>query len=93
MRDAYFSINECTDEELEQLREALFYNEEEGENSLTKEEYAFICDCETPNDIPFELLEKAYGHISFVDEDFWCNINNNLNEYKDLRLEQQGGII
>ena len=72
-RDTYFSINECTEEELEQLREALFYNEEDDEDLLTEEEYAFIRNCKTPDDIPFELLEKFYGHISFVDEDFWCN--------------------
>lgn len=72
-RDTYFSINECTEEELEQLREALFYNEEDDEDLLTEEEYAFIRNCKTSDDIPFELLEKFYGHISFVDEDFWCN--------------------
>lgn len=91
MRDTYFSINECTEEELNQLREALFYNEEDNEDLLTEEEYAFIRDCKTPDDIPFELLKKFYGHISFVDEDFWCNCkekeSDEIDEHYFLMLE------
>lgn len=93
MRDCYFSINECTENELEQLREELFYNIEDNEDILSDKEVDFINNLSYADEIPFWLLEKVYGHISFVDEDFWCNINNDKNEYEDLRLEQQGGII
>lgn len=71
-RDVYFSIDECTEEELEQLRWALYYDE--SDNDIFDEKDIEILDgCSCPDDIPFELLEKVYGHISFVDEDFWCN--------------------
>lgn len=72
-RDVYFSIDECTEEELEQLRWALFYDEEGYNDIFDETDRETFNKCETPDDIPFELLEKVYGHISFVDEDFWCN--------------------
>lgn len=73
MRDVYFSINECTEEELEQLREELFFNTEDNEDILSNKEVDFINNLSYADEIPFWLLEKVYGHISFVEEDFWCN--------------------
>ena len=93
MRNEYFSINECTEKELEQLRWALFY-----EDVFDKNDFTIFEECTTPDEIPFELLEKAYGHINFVDEDFWCNCEDELedlygDELEEVRLEQNGGII
>ncbi len=72
-RESYFSIKKCTEEELEQLRWALFYDEEGYDDIFDEKDREVFNNCETPDDIPFELLEKVYGHISFVDEDFFCN--------------------
>ena len=72
-RDAYFGLNECTEEELEQLRNQLFWSDGDDLESFSREDMEIIENCEFPEDIPFELLEKAFGMYSFVDEDFWCN--------------------
>ena len=74
-RDTYFSINECTEDELNQLRWALYWdwNKDDLESVFNTEEMKFLADCNCDN-IPFELLKKAFGNISFVDEDFWCNV-------------------
>lgn len=76
MRDVYFALNECTEEELNELREKLLWdvlNDEIEEGVLAEEDYDIIASYEYTEDIPFELLEKVYGIYTFVDEDFWCN--------------------
>lgn len=77
MRDAYFGIDECTEEELYQLRENLFWcedlDDEMYEEVFDEEDRKVLENCEDPEDIPFEMLKKFYGEVSFVDEDFWCN--------------------
>lgn len=73
MRDVYFGINECTEEELEQLRDKLFWADGDELESFSREDMEIIENCEVPEDIPFELVDKAFGMYSFVDEDFWCN--------------------
>lgn len=74
-RETYFSINECTDEELNQLRQTLYWdwNKDDLKSVFNAEEMKFLANCNC-DDISFELLEKAFGGISFVDEDFWCNV-------------------
>ena len=72
-RDTYFSIDECTEEELEQLRWALYYDESDMNDIFDEKDIEILDGCSCPEEIPFEILEKVYGHISFVDEDFWCN--------------------
>lgn len=71
-RDTYFSLEECTEPELMQLREELYYNIDDNTDVLSEEEIKYIND-HSIYQIPFEILKKVYGHISFVDEDFWCN--------------------
>lgn len=73
MRDVYFGINECTEEELEQLREKLFWADGDELESFSKEDKEYIESCESPDEIPYDLIEKAFGMYTFVDEDFWCN--------------------
>jgi hypothetical protein len=72
-RDTYFTIDECTEEELEQLRWALYYDESDMNDIFDEKDIEILDGCSCPEEIPFEILEKVYGHISFVDEDFWCN--------------------
>lgn len=73
MRDTYFSINKCTEEELEQLRITVYSNDGEYDDFLTEEEKQTLENCDIPDKIPYNILEKIFGDISFVDEDFWCN--------------------
>lgn len=73
MRDVYFGIDECTEEELEQLKDKLFWSDGDELESFSREDMKIIESCETAEEIPYELLEKAFGMYSFVDEDFWCN--------------------
>ena len=72
MRDTYFNINECTEDELMQLKEELFYSDR-IDFDLSTEDVEFINNLSYAEDIPYSILEKAYGGFSFVDEDFWCN--------------------
>ena len=72
MRDTYFGLNECTEDELMQLKEELFYSNR-IDFDLSAEDVEFINNLSYADDIPYSILEKAYGHISFVEEDFWCN--------------------
>lgn len=74
MRDVYFGINECTEEELEQLRNKLFWADGDELESFSREDIEIIESCEDPDEIPYDLIEKAFGMFTFVDEDFWCNV-------------------
>lgn len=73
-RDTYFSLEECTEEELLQLKGEIFDNLEDNADLLSEEDINYVNGLVYYEDVPFEILEKVYGHISFVDEDFWCNI-------------------
>ena len=99
MRDTYFSIKECTEEELNQLQWALYYDESDIKDVFDEKDIEILDGCSCPEEIPFEILEKVYGHISFVDEDFWCNCkeeevkperkkSDEIDEYYFLILEQ-----
>lgn len=75
MRDTYFGLNECTEEELEELADKLYFDilseEKDYSDVLSEDEIEIIF---SEDKIPYSILEKVYGHISFVDEDFWCNL-------------------
>ena len=73
-RDTYFSLEECTEKELLQLKGEIFDNLEDNADLLSEEDINYVNSLVYYEDVPFEILEKVYGHISFVDEDFWCNI-------------------
>lgn len=73
MRDVYFSVKETTEEEREQLKEKIFWDDvDEYEDILDEADYKAI-DVEYPEDIPDYIVEKVFADITFVDEDFWCN--------------------
>lgn len=73
MRGTYFYINECTEEEVEELKEKLYWADEIEDGIFDEDDFEILKKCEFPEDIPFELIEKYFGDYSFVDEDFWCN--------------------
>ena len=73
MRDVYFGINECTEDELQELKDKLFWSDGDELEAFSRDDMIIIENCECSEDIPFELLEKAYGMYTFVDEDFFCN--------------------
>lgn len=73
MRDVYFSVKETTEEEKEQLKEKIFWDDvDEYEDILDEADYKAI-DVEYPEEIPDYIVEKVFADITFVDEDFWCN--------------------
>lgn len=74
MRDTYFGLADCKEEEIEQLRDELFYKDGDDLPQFSTEDIRVLQSCDTPYDIPYELLDKAFGFYSFVEEDFWCNL-------------------
>jgi hypothetical protein len=56
------TVKELNSNELEQLKWEYFYNDEVEH------------DFEYPHQIPDEVIFEHYGHISFVEEDFSCNL-------------------
>lgn len=73
MRDVYFGINECNEEELDELKNKLYWADGDELEVFSRDDMIILENCEFAEDIPFELLEKAYGMYTFVDEDFFCN--------------------
>lgn len=73
MRDSYFNLCECTEEEIDELKDKLFWADGDELESFSREDMEIIENCEVSEDIPFELVDKAFGMYTFVDEDFWCN--------------------
>jgi hypothetical protein len=57
-------VKELSKAEIEQLQWSYFYAEE------IEHKYHY------PHDIPYEIILSHYKDISFVDEDFFCNIIN-----------------
>jgi len=61
------TVHELTTEELEELREAYFYQlqDQGGETEL-----------QGPEEIPMSNVVEHYEGIMFTDEDFFCNIKD-----------------
>ena len=75
MRDAYFNLNECTEEEISELKDILFWSDGDRLEAFSREDIEIIENCNFSDEIPFELVEKAFGMYDFVDEDFFCNVD------------------
>lgn len=73
MRDTYFDLSECTEDEINELKGKLFWADGDELEGFSRADMEKIESCECAEDIPFELVEKKYGIYSFVDEDFFCN--------------------
>lgn len=72
----YKSVYDLTREELDELKESFFHQEETQDIN----EGTFS----TPEDIPDEIIFEHYDGLYFVEEDFFCNI-------KDGNYENCGG--
>ena len=62
------SINELTHDELEELRENYFYQ------LLDTGSCDVLGSIEYASDLPMDQVIEHYEHVSFVYEDFFCNI-------------------
>ena len=74
MRDVYFNLSECTEDEILELKDKLFWSDGDSLEAFSREDIEIIENCKFSDEIPFELVEKAFGMYDFVDEDFWCNV-------------------
>ena len=63
-KPTYRSVNELNQNEFEELRGALFASMQSSGN----------CEYYCAEEIPDEKVKKNYEGISFVEEDFWCNV-------------------
>jgi hypothetical protein len=62
----YRSVEELHANEFEELRGALFYS--------MKDEQGDKCKYKSPTEIPYSVVKENYLGISFVDDDFFCNL-------------------
>lgn len=68
------NVRELNYEELLQLKEELLYGADILPE-MTEEQRAVIAGAWNSDDIPDELVYELYDGISFVPEDFWCNVD------------------
>jgi len=66
------NVNELTQAELEELR-SRFYHQALDDGSL---EEVMDKEIESEEEIPMDLVKDHYCDYLFVDEDFFCNIEN-----------------
>jgi len=63
-KETYRSVSELNQEEFEELRAAYFCSlQDSGSNKY-----------ESAEEIPDSEVKENYEGISFVEEDFWCNV-------------------
>ena len=68
------NVRELNYEELLQLKEELLYGADILPE-MTEEQRAVIAGAWNSDDIPDELVYELYDGISFLPEDFWCNVD------------------
>lgn len=61
----YFTVQNCTDDQLDELRAAYFWSDDTDLESL--EEIYF------PGDVPNWLLFQHYAGVLFTNDDFFCS--------------------
>lgn len=66
------TVNELTIEELEELRDNLYYQLLD-DPTLSEEAIILIKNSEDDN-IPISFVKEYYADTSFVSEDFWTNV-------------------
>ena len=74
---SYMSVKELNQDEMYQLKDTLysdFYYYRENLPELTDEQRNHIESAEYPDDISDSIIHEVYGDISFVKDDFWCNV-------------------
>lgn len=71
---------ELTVSEKKELRESLYFGAMDGESydfdCLSDESKRIVKNCECADDIPEAVMEEAYGMYDFVEEDFFCNVED-----------------
>lgn len=72
MCDGYRDVTELNANELWELKDKLFWDIDSEE--MTEWQRNIVLDAIDQDDIPDELIFDVFGHYSFVEEDFWCNI-------------------
>lgn len=66
-------VTELNNDEMLQLKEALFYGADILPE-MTDKQKVEIENALCTDDIPDELVHNLYADIYFVEEDFWCNV-------------------
>jgi hypothetical protein len=61
------TVHELNQDELNELRYALY-------EQLCETSPDVLEDCDSPDDIPEDIVLNHYDGISFEDEDFFCNL-------------------
>jgi hypothetical protein len=64
------SVDELSQEELEELRSA-WYSQHEDDGSL---EEVMGREVDGEEDVPMDVVKSYYEATLFVEEDFWCNL-------------------
>ena len=70
------TVNELTIEELEELRDNLYYQLLD-DPTLSEEAIMLMKNSEDDN-IPISFIKEYYVDTYFVDDDFWCNIKSEV---------------
>lgn len=79
------SVHELNADELDELRTNYFCELLDTDQEALDGDYLYVVneDISCPEDIPMDRVIAQHEHISFVDEDFWCN----------LEQEEEGSVI
>jgi len=72
---------ELTQAEKNELRstlwsESIYHDSYSDFNFLSAEEKEIVSNCESPCEIPESVMESAYNMYDFVEEDFFCNTDD-----------------
>ena len=75
----YREYLDLTENEKAELRDSLFcaslYNRDDPwYSALSEDEQKIVDDCADGNDIPESVMLSAFRGVSFVVEDFFCNL-------------------
>jgi redox-regulated HSP33 family molecular chaperone len=65
--DEYRSVHDLTQDELEELRATYFYQ-------LLETDSEVLGDIESEDELPMDVVIAHYEDVSFVKEDFFCNL-------------------
>lgn len=73
MCKVYRGVKELNFDELCELKDKLFYDVDSEE--MNEQQRNIVLSAHTSCDIPDELIFDVFDRYSFVEEDFWCNVN------------------
>ena len=73
MYEGYRDVTELDSDELWELKDRLFWDVDSEE--MTDKQRNIVLDAVNQDDIPDELIFDVFDRYSFVEEDFWCNVN------------------